>query len=514
MGVLFAQVTQHNRFYKNPFRLQCLSHQLKDLGIDNSIFDIDANYCYSDISADIIVIDTTETELIDVVDKFKHSHINNIVLFGDSVHYGLKNKAIDYLRHYFRNCNILVFNEKEVIDFFIRNRSLIDTHNDSNINEDAIFHTYKEFGLQYFVRGVADGCEMCCSFCKFSCSNEKRINLHHRDGIDDIKAICDYCKEEVFIQFSDENFFGCTKNRLEYVFQLAEYLCHLHKPVFLGVDTRIDTICSLMKDDNPMQKKCWNSMIDAGLRYCFVGIESFVETQSRRYHKQLDLSFVDKCISFFQQENIVYTFGLILWDPLMSITELEKNLEVIQKKGLLGKTASLWKPLRIPINSSYWKQYGSIISNYRNIRPSLLDSDCFLYEENLNLFLDDRIREIAKIVVPLYHIFDSSGYRHSDVSCFEVFYTDKTPTILKTVPKIVSQLEINILCELLSLQSEELLIKSTLDYIPQCKRTVMELLRQLKGILSVSFNERKVLNYYIKVLGLVETNLESYTEEK
>ena len=502
MTIALIQPSQHNRPYKNPFRLQALETVLRKRfpGCEIMLFDADVSGELPSISAEFAVIDTTESSVPDAAAKLRTSGIRHMLLFGDVVDYGEGDRAKAFLERHCAPARVWLSTEADIPELLetLGLRGSLPALPFAG-SAQAIHAYAAEKSLQYMAKGVSDGCEMRCAFCRHSCG-DRPVRCFPCPSLPDIRSYYSVCRAPVFIQFSDENFFGASEQRLIRVLELSQALREPEACFRFGVDTRIDAIfppAQLSSELLALHEACWREMLGAGLRYCFLGVESFSPAQLQRYNKNNDLSRIPDCIRFFEQHGLEFTCGLILWDPLMSREDLRVNLRSIQSLQLLGHTASLWKPLRIPMKSLYRKRFFS-------------DADCgsnddfFLLRENVNLYRDASVQIMARYVFPLYHLFDDCGYRHSDASSFAVLLENTDPVFLRHIPHQMAELEMTVLSDLLDHAEPGFSPSRETAYERLCTQTCQDIITGLENeCADCSANAGKVKRYYHETFSRV-----------
>lgn len=482
-NILLAYTLKMQKFYVNPIYLQTLQAQIcgEDINLVNTtIYDVNAN-SFSDelknILFDVIIFDTPEGSSQFIIERISSFKAKHFLLVGDIVKYGQLKEFLSCIQ---KNTNVRVYAciddnsiNGELVNALCQEKDLerisglayiedgnlhinnIENVAEKNVNTfvkftDSIIHSYEDRGIQVFLDGVSRGCTNSCSFCKLG--NNPLLDYHicwsHSDIIFVIKDFQSRCQKKMFIQFTDENFFGGGIEKLKKINNLAERLNCYNFKGYIGIDSRLDSVIrkNESKEQAEFRKSVWEKMFQNGLKYCFLGIESFNNEQSARYNKQLDLSSFSYVIEFFNKNHIYFTVGLILWDPLMSVEELKQNLNFIKEHSLIGKTASLLKILRIQVNSQYWK------TNRKNLTNKKIEVEGFFnIDKSVLLYKDFKIRNIIQYVQTIYSWFNDSGYRHSDVALFEVILEKDAPLILREIPNRISQMEFDVLQYLLSI---------------------------------------------------------------
>lgn len=525
------------KFYINPFYLQKIYSTIVEEKLSNiSLQLLDMNdekskYKLNTEQFELAIIDTPEGSVDSLIDILTIINTNAVMLVGDIIKYGKSQDLLVYLNTIFKFSIYGCIDDASMVNFlkiyltqgdmddvsglmyfkdnmYIQNKLL----NKDDVNKkiqlhftDNIIHLYENKGIQLFMDGLSRGCENNCSFCKMNNNMyfEKKIEPSNIDIIKTIEDLRKKCKKTLFIQFTDENFFGGGLSRLEQILELTNNLESINFNGLIGIDTRLDSIYNPKDSDelNKMRQKTWCTLYNCGLRYCFLGVETFSESQAFRYNKNLDLSNFEYTISFLEKKGINYTIGLILWDPLMKKQELMENLNFIKSNNLLGHTASLLKVMRIQVNSRYLKKYCELspkgASDYFNINDEFVE------------YKDLEIKKVLPFVQKIYHLFADSGYRHSDVALFSVLYDESTPQIYTSIPYIISKMEYDILLYLLQLNDVSDYKRILNDIYACCQSVVLEINNRLKRIESEDVNLTSIKNYYDDIFSKIYDNLEN-----
>lgn len=531
-----------NKFYINPFYLQKIYTMIYTANFSHNIFfqllDINTEQYYQILHTEhfkLAIIDTPEGGTNSLRDALNIINADAVLLIGDLIKYGQSKELLEYLNNLYPFPIYGCLDDFAIIDFikiillndkkneisglmyfnnnkFIQNR-LDEKH--QNIEKmqllfpEHIIKTYENKGIQIFMDGLSRGCENNCSFCKLNNNLflKNRNNSSQIDVVKTIEMLRKRIKKTLFIQFTDENFFGGGISRLKQIIELSHELSKINFNGILGVDTRLDTIYNSNNSNshNEIRQEAWIKLCRCGLRYCFLGLETFSKSQAFRYNKNLNLSSFEDAIYFLKDMGITYTIGLILWDPMMKKSELIENLDFIKNHGLLGQTASLLKIMRIQANSQYRKKYSESIEN--NL------SDYFNIDNESIIYKDSEIRKILPFVKIVYYLFNNSGYRHSDVALFSVLYDENTPKIFKIIPYEISKLEYDILRYLLQLNDFSNRKEILRMIFIRCKSTITKINKLLEQIEIINSNLKSIKDYYDNVFCKIHLNLINIIEE-
>lgn len=524
-----------NKFYINPFYLQKIYTAIVEEKLPNislQLLDINSNQFEQKLhnkQFELAIVDTPEGATDSLIDILNIVNTKTILLVGDIIKYGKSQDLLQHLNTLFPFTIYGCIDDFSIVNFIktylskgkmdnvsglIYFKNNMFAHN-KIIDENKVYkqtqlyftndiiQLYENKGIQLFMDGLSRGCENNCSFCKLNNNSlyKRKIHQSNNNIIKTITELRKKCKKTLFIQFTDENFFGGGLPRLKQISELSIKLKSTNFNGVIGIDTRLDSIydSKSSSDCNEMRKEVWNNLYNCGLRYCFLGLETFSKTQSLRYNKNLDISNFDYAISFLNNMGIIYTIGLILWDPLMQKAELIENLNFIKSNNLLGKTASLLKVLRIQVNSQYYKKYCELTEN-----TSL---DYFNIDDEIIEYKDPEIKKILPFVKKIYHLFNNNGYRHSDVALFSVLYDKDTPQIFRLIPYLISKMEYDILLYLLQLDDNyeyRYILKTIYNH---CHSTVTDISNSLKQINIENNNLASIKSYYNDVFSKIYNTL-------
>ncbi len=541
---------KYRKFYINPFYLQKVegllleafsADQIKTVLLDKNTDDY-YQLLNSSSPYDLILLDTPAGEIESVTSVLNEIDTKSALLIGETIKYGCAKALLQDLQKDYTFQILGCSDDNGILEYIrtmvngdIRNgipglmyfeqdifyENPVDPKKDYQKHlllnfEDNIIKCYEKTGIQIFMEGISNGCENQCSFCKLNNSTviSRKVVPSCINIADTLSLLEKKCKKKLFIQFTDENFFGGGMNRLNAVKKLCSELKVINYKGKFGIDTRLDSIINTSDSTVKQQERerIWKMFSSCGLKYCFLGLETFHQNQAKRYHKNLDLTNFHKAIAFLEENNIIYTIGLILWDPLMNVQELESNLDFIYHNNLFGKTASLLKKMRIQANSIYFKE---------NIFKENIFKDEIIYHAddyfNINeediVYHDQTIQGILPYVDSVYKLFDGCGYRHSDVTLFSALYDESTPDILKHIPYKISVLEFVILKYLLKNEdlSDESKVKNEISRL--CIETVSDIhhsLDSLNDIAEYDLELQSIITYYQTVFSKIYIRLKDF----
>ncbi|MFA5820565.1 MAG: radical SAM protein [Candidatus Gracilibacteria bacterium] len=197
-----------------------------------------------------------------------------------------------------------------------------------------------------------------CSFCKRLDGNGntwrripndillKNIEAHLRNGHD-------------YIYFIDEEFFSGERLDREKLDEIGSFIQAVQKSG-LNFRFRIQTRASTLVNSRYAReiKEILNGLKKIGLSVVFLGAESFSNTQLQRYKKGITASTNLEAVFLLYDLGIEAILGFIPLDPLVTMEEIEDNIEFLENNSVGGKplynfTPNLATPLSIYHKSTY-----------------------------------------------------------------------------------------------------------------------------------------------------------------
>lgn len=199
-------------------------------------------------------------------------------------------------------------------------------------------------------RGIAriEGSRGCawqqCSFC---CVNHKYDSAPWRPiGVEKIVEQIEELAAASFhsLYFTDEDFVGNDPARLETLIERLEE-ARSRSDAVRGVDYFISIKATDLINDKVFA--LLRRFAHAGLREVFIGIESGCNSQLTRYRKCSSRETNMRALARAKELDVDVDIGFILFDPDMTLQELEENLDFIEQTELYQYGANFIKRLRI-----------------------------------------------------------------------------------------------------------------------------------------------------------------------
>lgn len=171
--------------------------------------------------------------------------------------------------------------------------------------------------------------------------------------IEDLKFLVSQGVKHVTL--ADEDFFGFSSSINERAKTFAETIIKSGINIQFRINARVNSLLSICKpwSQNKKNIELIGLLKRAGLVKVFIGLESVVESQLRRYSKGFHIEQFHSLYPYLAAHQIQCELGLILFDPLMTLQELRESLSVLQDKGYIGMVSSVFKELRLLPGNPY-----------------------------------------------------------------------------------------------------------------------------------------------------------------
>lgn len=421
----------------------------------------------------------------------------------------------------------LIYKDKNntVIQNQYNNCSIKNFFEPPSISNDILDYIMKE-GSILFLEGLSRGCDYNCKFCFLNTrnfSNKKKEKVRYfpiERCVATLSSICSGKYKSICIQFTDDNFFGgkTKKNILTNAKRLLSFSKTIAKcGISFGIDTRADSLYCPDDDQELIEfrSKVWNSLKNSGLRYIYVGVESFSNSQLKRYKKNINRTTIKKAIEYLNKLRISYTLGLIIFDPLMTLEDLIDNIQFIEQNCLIGKISSLSKELRVQYGTPYYyllRRNGLNLSQY--------EKNSIFFKYSHEDYFDNRMRHIVKWVRIFYQLFNGNNYRFSDIQVF--MHTFKSLKIINEkiyykiikIPEQITKLEFELLKSFSYEASKNTLNKKLIISLfkNNCERDVGGIIKTLqcaKDIAGMPEHNKGLTRNLIKIFNNIYNSIEA-----
>lgn len=193
-----------------------------------------------------------------------------------------------------------------------------------------------------------------CSFC---CVNYKYDSAPWRPiGVEKVVEQIEELASASFhsLYFTDEDFIGNDPARLETLIERLEE-ARSGSDAVRGVDYFISIkTTDLLNDRNFALLR---RFARAGLREIFIGLESGCDSQLIRYRKCSSREINMRALARAKELDVDVDVGFILFDPDMTLRELEENLDFIEQTELYQYGANFIKRLRVQSFTDFGRSF-------------------------------------------------------------------------------------------------------------------------------------------------------------
>lgn len=207
------------------------------------------------------------------------------------------------------------------------------------------------------------------------------------------------------VQITDPDFMGGRTERGE---EIAQELLAINNQINFKVSLRSNAVFQ-DKDSADLNQRRLNALLllkKAGLARVFLGVESLIESQRKRYNKGIPLS--DNLRSFLTLRQLFdLEVGWIPIDPLMTLEEAEENIKLGREYGVYLHAPRPLNNLRLHLGISYLKMLeraGLVLGPF---------NDDYLWHIGAfeqGTYKDDRVRIVSAISKKWYEETHSLYY--------------------------------------------------------------------------------------------------------
>jgi Radical SAM superfamily len=157
------------------------------------------------------------------------------------------------------------------------------------------------------------------------------------------------------VTIADEDFLGSSLAATEeFVAGLERAATKIQFPRF-DASMTIHSVCSRRDGavDRATRERLLARLVSLGLRKVFLGVESCSPSQLRRYAKGHTRDEAVAAVRSLQQLGVRVEIGVILFDPLCTLSEIEDSLTFMRSNGLAHLASGLSSELRLQVGSHY-----------------------------------------------------------------------------------------------------------------------------------------------------------------
>jgi len=171
------------------------------------------------------------------------------------------------------------------------------------------------------------GCYGKCNFCSApqfytSCPGELLRFRSPSNVVDEIQYLVEN-HEVDFIKINDDNFMFSTPKRRLWI----EEFYNLIKDRGIDVSFRI----MIRANEVVKNREILLKLKDIGLKYLFIGVESFVQRQLDFYNKKINVETNIKALEDARSIGLKIRLGYIMLDPFTSLDEIIENIRILKE---------------------------------------------------------------------------------------------------------------------------------------------------------------------------------------
>jgi len=197
-------------------------------------------------------------------------------------------------------------------------------------------------------------CEFCSVASRFGLGGYRRFSAERI--VSDLEALAKSGALSPY--FSDEDFFGRRYAESE---QLAAAVIQAKNEgrIPRGMNFFVSVLSSDVK--NAAGEAALLRWKEAGLREVFIGVEAGAEAEIKRFVKKANAGTNTTALSRLLEMGFQVDIGFIMFDPMMTLTDLEQNVDWLLDQPLADIDARVTKTLRIQPKTGLEQKYSSLI---------------------------------------------------------------------------------------------------------------------------------------------------------
>ncbi len=239
-----------------------------------------------------------------------------------------------------------------------------------------------------------------------------------------------------YFTFADEDFVGNDLNGALEIATGIEKIGGMSFSISLRADNVFNPNSALDSQENLLRNFVISQLKKSGLSFMFIGLESLSDSQLKRYGKGVKPKDAIEAINIIKQHEIPLEVGFMLFDPFISLKELEEITLALRNSGVWENVGKLFLELRVQSATSFeiWLRQKNLLGKFD---PNLLSYQ-WAYQ-------DPDVGEIAKNCMQWAEQFDNC-YR----LLLNLVRTDITNLTAKYFMKVFKKLDLLMLESVLS----------------------------------------------------------------
>ncbi|MGR3309394.1 MAG: B12-binding domain-containing radical SAM protein [Candidatus Brocadiales bacterium] len=181
-------------------------------------------------------------------------------------------------------------------------------------------------GVHTYILG-SRGCYGNCTFCyinPFYGEDSLWRGRSPENIVEEISQLHERHKINYFY-FADANFLGPGEYGKERARKLSELIIRNGLKIGFGIECRA----------NDVEEKTFSSLVHAGLKHVFLGIESGSQTSLNRFKKGVSVEVNKRAIQTVRQFGIEPSVGFIMFEPYSTLSDIRANFDFFKEMKLL-----------------------------------------------------------------------------------------------------------------------------------------------------------------------------------
>lgn len=169
------------------------------------------------------------------------------------------------------------------------------------------------------------------------------------------------------IYFTDEEFIAGDFNRINTIvneIKAAKKKRLIKSNLEFVVSTSVQALIGKYGIEENKLIKLLKDMKATGFRSFFLGIESGSNTQLKRFYKGVSVEECEIVLKLIKNSGIEIDVGYILFDPLVTLDELEENLEFLKRNHLNEQISRFAKRLRLVPHTAFCLYKDLLVEEY------------------------------------------------------------------------------------------------------------------------------------------------------
>ena len=169
------------------------------------------------------------------------------------------------------------------------------------------------------------------------------------------------------IYFTDEEFLAGNYHRLQVFIEKIKTLKSqeiIDRDLEFVASTSTQALLGKYSMSRTEVENCLLSLKEIGFRSFFLGIESGSDMQLLRFRKGSTVKDNEDAILLLKKHSLEADIGYILFDPLLSVSELSESLDFLKRNGLENHISRFAKRLRLVPHTAYCNYPGIQFEQY------------------------------------------------------------------------------------------------------------------------------------------------------